>query len=150
MTGDLKMGQNRIKELPKLRQTDYEAISKDYLISQLNTLTHVYLDRHGTLPVLKDLNMGSNKITNVDIVNLSGTNAPNKYYVDKLVHLSQVKPSHQKDVFSYLMSNVLEWTDLTDGGNKISNLSSFKGNFHSYNNKVINLHNNHKKRSRWL
>jgi len=69
----------------------------------------------------------------VEIVNPSGTDAPNKYYADNLVLHSQVKPSHQKDVFSYLMSNVLEWTDLIDGGNsfnltKISNLSSSKGN----------------------
>lgn len=86
--------------------------------------------------------MGSNKITNVDIVNSSGTEAPNKYYADNLVHHSQVKPSLQKDVFSHLMSNVLEWTDLIDGGNsfnmtKISNLLSSKGNFHSYNHKVV-------------
>jgi len=54
MTGDLKMGQNRIKELPKLPRTDDEAISKDYLVSQLNTLPHVHPERHGTLPVLKD------------------------------------------------------------------------------------------------
>lgn len=105
ITGDLKMGQNRIKELPKLPQTDDDAISTDFLVSQLNTLSHVYLDRHRTLSVLKDLNMGSKKITNVDIVNSSGTDAPNKYYADNLVHHSQVKPSLQKDVFSYLMSN---------------------------------------------
>ena len=36
------------------------------------------------------------------------------------------------------MSNVLQWTDLIDGGNsfnmtKIADLSSSQGNFHSYN-----------------
>ena len=62
ITGDLKMGQNRIKELPKLPQTDDDAISTDFLVSQLNTLSHVYLDRHRTLSVLKDLNMGSKKL----------------------------------------------------------------------------------------
>ena len=72
------MSQNRIKGLPKLPQTDDETISKDYLKTQLNTLSNVYLDRHGTLPMLKDLNMGSNKITNVSINNLSGTDATNE------------------------------------------------------------------------
>lgn len=107
MTGDLKMGQNRIKELPKLPQTDDVAISKDSLNTQLNTSSHVHLDRYGTLPILKDLNMGSNKITNVSIDNLSGTDATNKNYVDNLIHHSQVKPSHQNDVFSYLMPSVI-------------------------------------------
>ena len=58
------------------------------------------------------------------------------------MHHSQVQPSHQNNEFSYLMNNILEWTDLVSGGNSfrmtnIDNLAKSKGNFHSYNHKVI-------------
>lgn len=58
------------------------------------------------------------------------------------MHHSQVQPSHQNNEFSYLMNNILEWTDLVSGGNSfrmtnIDNLTKSKGNFHSYNRKVI-------------
>lgn len=47
-----------------------------------------------------------------------------------------------QDQFSYLMSNVLQWNDLIDGGNsfdmtKIADLSPSQGHFHTYNHKVI-------------
>ena len=58
------------------------------------------------------------------------------------MHHSQVQPSHQNDEFTYLMANILEWTDLISSGNsfnmtKTADLSKSKGNFHSYNKKVI-------------
>ena len=42
------------------------------------------------------------------------------------------------------MSNSIQWTDEIDGGNsfnvtKIDNLPPTKGNFHTYNNKVLYL-----------
>ena len=56
-------------------------------------------------------------------------NGVKKNYVDSAISHSHVKPSHQKDQFGYLMSSVLQWTDLIDGGNsfnmtKITDLSS--------------------------
>lgn len=61
-------------------------------------------------------NMGSHKITNLFMDYTSGTDATNKDYVDNLMHHSQVQPSYQKNEFDYLMTNVLEWTDLITGG----------------------------------
>ncbi|CAH3176645.1 unnamed protein product, partial [Porites evermanni] len=70
------------------------------------------------------------------------TDAANKDYVDNLMHHAQVQPSHQKDEFTYVMANILEWSDLISSGNsfnmtKIADLSKSKGNFHSYNKSVI-------------
>lgn len=61
-----------------------------------------------------------------------------------MVSHSHIKPTHFKDQFSYLMSNSLQWTDELDGGNsfnitKIDNLPPTKGNFHTYNHKVLYL-----------
>ena len=57
-------------------------------------------------------------------------------------HVSQIQPSHYKDEFSYLMSDASQWTDeITTGVSfnmkKIANLPPNKGNFHSFNHKVI-------------
>ena len=53
-----------------------------------------------------------------------------------------MKPSHKTNQFAYLMQTILEWTDFISGRNsfnmtKIAALSPDKGNFHSYNHKVI-------------
>ena len=82
------------------------------------------------------------KKKNLNDETISGTDGVNKNFVDSAISHSSVKPSHQKDQFGYLMPNVLDWTDLIDGGNsfnmtKIADLSSSKSNFHSYSHKVI-------------
>ena len=71
----------------------------------------------------------------------SGTDAI-KNYVDSFVRKSHIKPSHKTNQFDYLMKNTLEWSDLIPNRNsfnlvKIGDLSPDKGNFHSYNHKVI-------------
>ena len=91
--------------------------------------------------VKADVNLGGNKIENLGVPT-QDNEAVTKGYVDKLVHLTAVQPSHYKDEFSYLMSSGAQWTDEIDGGvsfiiNKIGELSPFKGNFHDYNHKVI-------------
>ena len=100
-----------------------------------------YLKVDGTNKMTVNLNMDSKKIENLN----NPTNekdATNKKYVDSVVATSHVKPSHFKDQFAFLMSNVLEWSDEMDGGNsfimtKIADLSPSQGNFHTYNHKVI-------------
>ena len=100
-----------------------------------------YLKVDGTNKMTGNLNMDSKKIENLN----NPTNekdATNKKYVDSVVATSHVKPSHFKDQFAFLMSNVLEWSDEMDGGNsfimtKIADLSPSQGNFHTYNHKVI-------------
>ena len=91
--------------------------------------------------VKADVNLGGNKIENLGVPT-QDNEAANKGYVDNLVHLTAVQPSHYKDEFSYLMSSGAQWTDEIDGGlsfviNKIGDLSPSKGNFHDYNHKVI-------------
>ena len=91
--------------------------------------------------VKANVNFGGNKIENLGLPT-QDNEAVNKSYVDNLVHLTAVQPSHYKDEFSYLMSSGGQWTDETDNGygffvNKIKELSPSKGNFHDYNHKVI-------------
>ena len=91
--------------------------------------------------VKADVNLGGNKIENLGVPT-QDNEAVTKGYVDNLVHLTAVQPSHYKDEFSYLMLSGSQWTDETDGGNsfvisKIGDLAPNKGNFHDYNHKVI-------------
>ena len=92
--------------------------------------------------VKADVNLGDNKIKNLGKPT-QDNEAVNKSYVDNLVHLTAVQPSHYKDEFSYLMSSGSQWTDESeDFGSsfvitKIGDLAPNKGNFHDYNHKVI-------------
>ena len=92
--------------------------------------------------VKADVNLGGNKIENLGLPT-QDNEAVNKGYVDNLVHLTAVQPSHYKDEFSYLMSSGAQWTDESEeiGSSfvitKIGDLAPNKGNFHDYNHKVI-------------
>ena len=91
--------------------------------------------------VKANVNLGGNKIENLGEPT-QDKEAVNKSYVDNLVHLTAVQPSHYKDEFSYLMSSGAQWTDEIEIGysffiNKIGDLAPNKGNFHDYNHKVI-------------
>ena len=92
--------------------------------------------------VLKaDVNLGGNKIENLGVPT-QDNEAVNKGYVDNLVHLTAVQPSHYKNEFDYLMSSGSQWTDEMGGGvsfviKSIGDLAPNKGNFHDYNHKVI-------------
>ena len=91
--------------------------------------------------VKSDINLDGHKITNLGKPTTTN-DAVNKDYIDKLIHVTTVQPSHYNDQFGYLMSSGSQWTDETDGGNsflvnKIGDLSPSKGNFHNYNHKVI-------------
>ena len=91
--------------------------------------------------VKSDINLDGHKITNLGKPTTTN-DVVNKDYVDKLVHVTAVQPSHYNDQFGYLMSSGSQWTDETDGGNsflvnKIADLLPSKGNFHNYNHKVI-------------
>ena len=88
-----------------------------------------------------DVDLGDNKIKNLGVPT-QDNEAVNKGYVDNLVHLTAVQPSHYKNEFAYLMSSGSQWTDEIDGGNSfgirsIGDLAPNKGNFHDYNHKVI-------------
>ena len=88
-----------------------------------------------------DLNVGGNKIINLEDPS-SDSDAVNKKYVDDHLHQTQVQPSHYKDEFAFLMSSPTQWTDEIDTRTsfiprKIADLSTKKGNFHNYNHKVL-------------
>ena len=143
MTGNLKINNYRIKGLPTTTpQTGDKATSNDYVLTLINDLPNVYLDRAGSLKMTGDLNMDNNRIKNLNDEPQSGTDAINKNQLDSVVRKSHIKPSHKANQFDYLMKNTLEWSDLIAGGNsfnlvKFGDLSPNKGNFHSYNHKVI-------------
>ena len=91
--------------------------------------------------VKADVNLGGSKIKNLGLPT-QDNEAVNKGYVDNLVHLTAVQPSHYKNEFAYLMSSGAQWTDEMDGGvsfgiRSIGDLAPNKGNFHDYNHKVI-------------
>ena len=95
----------------------------------------------GSVTMTGDLNIGNNKIVNLQNPT-SNSEAATKYYTDSLVHHTSIQPSHFKDQFSYFMLNANQWTDEIGGGNsfnitKIDNLSPSNGNFHDYDHKVL-------------
>ena len=134
MLNNLNMNNKKIiHSIPPTSDTD--AANKKYVDdSKVDVSNYLKID-------------GTNKMTNHKIKNLNdepttGTDGVHKNYVDSVVSHSHVKPSHQKDQSGFLMSNILQWTDLIDAGNsfdmtKIADLSQSQGNFYSYNHKVI-------------
>ena len=140
MNGKLRMGGQNIVNVAT-PTADNHVATKKYVVDNKGDVSN-FLKLDGSTPMKGILNMDSHKITNVYMDHTSGTQATNKDYVDNLIHHSQVQPSHVKDQFAFLKSNVLEWTDEMDRGNsfimtKIADLSPSQGNFHSYNHKVI-------------
>ena len=100
-----------------------------------------YIKKDGSVPMTGNLNMSGQKIINLEDPASDG-DAVNKKYMDDHLHTAQIQPSHYKDEFSYLMSNTSEWTDeITTRTSfnmlKIADLLPSRGNFHSYNHKVI-------------
>ena len=66
-----------------------------------------------------NLNMLNNRIFNHP--SPSGNNQPiTNSYVDNEINKLRVKPSHNKDQFSYLRQNTLEWPDVTSDGNSFN------------------------------
>ena len=141
MTNNLNMDNKKIIKL--LTPTDdTDAATKKY-VDDKSTPQDLspYLKKDGSVPMMGDLNMRGHQITFIEEPT-SGFDVANKKYVDDILHSSQIQPSHYKDVFSYLMSDASQWTDeITTGTSfimkKIADLPPNKGNFHSYNHKVI-------------
>ena len=51
MSGDLNMHGNKIKGLSTISQAGDEATSKDYVLTLINSVSSVFLDRAGSLPM---------------------------------------------------------------------------------------------------
>ncbi|CAH3015739.1 unnamed protein product [Porites evermanni] len=142
MTSNLNLGNKKIVGLAT-PTSNTDAATKKYVDDNAGSPDlSDYLEKDGTVAMTGDLNLNNNKIVNLKNLGVptQDNEAVTKGYVDKLVHLTAVQPSHYKDEFSYLMSSGAQWTDEIDGGvsfiiNKIGELSPFKGNFHDYNHK---------------
>ena len=139
MGGNLNMNNKSINHLrPPVSDTD--AATKKYVDNSIPDLSS-YLKKDGSVQMTGNLNTGGHKITNLETPT-SDSDATTKEYIDNLVHHSHFQPSHNKDQFGFLMSSSIQWTDEIDGGNsfnitKIGDLPPNKGNFHSYNHKVL-------------
>ena len=138
MAGNLSVNNKKITHLlaPTL---DAGAENKKYVDDSKVDLSK-YLKLDGISKLTGDLDVNNHRIKNLTDNPKRGTDAANKNYVNSKISHPHIQPSHQKNEFDYLMSNVLEWTDLSGGGNgfnltKTADLSM--GNFHSYNKKVI-------------
>ena len=164
MTGDLKMGNNKITNLADPTDTtdgvDKKYIDDNYLKLSGGTMTgHIILNNavltsqyqainrntgnaffvQITNPyVYHQFNMVKNKIINLgdptDATDAINLKTLNKY---------DIKPSDHTNRFAYLMdptNGLLQWTDLLTDSialNSIGDLNATSGNYHAYNKKVI-------------
>ena len=65
MSGNLNTSQNRIKGLPITSLSVDETTSKDYVFTLINSVSSVFLDCAGSLPMTGSLRMGNKKIINL-------------------------------------------------------------------------------------
>ena len=143
MTNNLNMDNKKIIKL--LTPTDdTDASNKKYVDDKIsNQDFSSYFKKDGSDPMTSNLNVNGNKIINLEDP-ASDNDAATKKYVDDHLHKTQVQPSHYKDEFTYLMSSPTQWTDEIDNRTsvyprKIADLSTRRGNFHDYNQKVLYL-----------
>ena len=136
MGGDLNMNNKKIIHL-RQPTSDTDAATKKYVDNN-----KIDLSKKGKIEMKGDLDLANFKILNLKYNPTIESGAVNKHYVDTEISRSYIQPSHQKNEFGYLMSNILQWTDEMDGGDsfnmsKIADLSPSQGNSHTYNRKVI-------------
>ena len=141
MTNNLNMNNKRIINLIT-PTNDADATPKKYVDDSISNQDFTsFFKKDGSIPMTSDLNVGGHKIINLEDP-ASDSDAANKNYVDSHLHQTQVQPSHYKNEFAFLMSSPTQWTDEIDNRTsfiprRIANLSTKRGNFHNYNNKVL-------------
>ena len=137
MQGDLEMNNNRITRLPLPNFGD-EAATKNYVLTTMNHLPNICLDRQGSSKMLGNLQMNKHRITGLTNSPSGDDEATNKKYVDENISKSNIKPSHTpKNVFQYLMDDVTEWT--TEYGVKVGVINDLPESPHSWIKKVLNI-----------
>ena len=141
MGNNLDMNNKRIVHLAN-PTNDYDGATKKYVDDKsIASNLKNYIKKDGTVPMSENLNMNNKKIINLGKPT-QDDDAVNKDYADSLVHHTAVQPSHYNNQFEYLMSNAAQWTDEGDSGtsfviDRIADLPPSKGNFHTYNHRVI-------------
>ena len=127
----------RITRLP-IPQLGDEAATKNYVLTTMNHLPNLYLDRQGRSKMLGNLQMNNYRTTELTNSPRDDSEAANKKYVDENISKSSIKPSHTpKNVFQYLMDDVNEWT--TEYGVKVGSISVLNESPHSRDKKVLNI-----------
>ena len=144
MTNHMNMNNKKINNL-QTPTNDTDAATKKYVDDKSTNPQDLspFFKKDGSAPMTGNLNLNGNKIINLEDP-ASDNDAANKKYVDDHLHQSQVQPSHYKDEFAYLMASPSQWTDEIDNRTsfyprKIADLSTRRGNFHSYNLKVLHM-----------
>ena len=138
MQGNLEMNNNQITRLPDPHLGD-EAATKNYVLTTMNHLPNLSLDRQGTSKMLGNLQMNNHRITGLTNPPNDDDEAVSKKYVDENISKSSsIKPSHTpKNVFQYLMDDVNEWT--TEYGVKVGVINDLAESPHSWDKKVLNI-----------
>ena len=81
MQGNLQINNKRITRLP-IPQLGDEAATKNYVMTTMNHLPNLFLDRQGTSKMLGNLQMNDNRITGLTNAPNSVSEAVNEKYVD--------------------------------------------------------------------
>ena len=137
MQGDLVMHDKRITRLPGPQLAD-EPATKSHVGRSILNLFNVFLDLKGSSKMTGNLQMNDNRITGLTNTPNNDDEAANKKYVDTHISKSNIKPSHTpKNVFSYLMSDVNEWS--TEYGVKVGSIIELPESPHSWYKRVLNI-----------
>ena len=124
LDGTSQMNNKKITRLLDPQLSD-EAATKKYVLTTMNHLPNLFLDRQGKYNITGLTNPPSND-----------DEAANKIYVDENISKSNIKPSHTpKNV--YLMNDVNEWT--TEYGVKVGSINDLAESPHSWDKKVLNI-----------
>ena len=144
MTNHMNMNNKKITNL-QTPTNNTDAATKKYVDDKSTNPPDLspFFKKDGSISMTGNLNLNGNKIVNLEDP-ASDNDAANKKYIDDHLHQSQVQPSHYKDEFTYLMASPTQWTDEIDNRisfypRKIADLSTRRGNFHSYNLKVLHM-----------
>ena len=131
------MNNNRITNLPDPQLND-EAATKNYVVSLINYLPNLYLDRKGSLKMIGNLQMNDNRITGLTNPPNADDEATNKKYVDDNISEANINPSHTpKNVFQYFMNDVNEWS--TEYNVRVETFSDLSESPHSWDKRVLNI-----------
>ena len=137
MQGNLEMNNNRITRLPEPQLSD-EAATTNFVVSLINYLPNLCLDRKGSLKMIGKLQMNDHRITGLSNPPSSDDEAVNKKYVVENNSKSNIKPSHTpKNVFQYLMDDVNEWS--TEYNVKVGSINDLPESPHSWGKNVLNI-----------
>ena len=145
LSGNLNLNQNKILNL-QAPTANNDAATKKYVddkTSHPQNDPSSFLKKDGSITMTGNLNMGGNKLINLQTPS-ADTDATNRKYVDDLVAQTHVQPSHYKNEFAFLMTNPSLWTDeIGDRTSftplRIVTLPTNSGNFHDFNHKALNI-----------